>query len=105
MSSSNGVTYYSKSMNGLVTFETGSGLVLEGDTITADTITCSTLNTDNFSVAILDVTTLNATTLNADYAIVLNNTTAENFIANDGLFGVNTTTDNLIVNDETTLQW
>ena len=58
MSSSNGVTYYSKSMNGLVTFETGSGLVLEGDTITADTITCSTLNSDTFTTDTLNCNTL-----------------------------------------------
>ena len=71
MSSSNGVTYYSKSMNGLVTFETGSGLVLEGDTITADTITCTTLNTENFSADTFSATTLNATTLNSNFLIVI----------------------------------
>jgi hypothetical protein len=66
-------------------------------------MTCSTLNTDNFIATSFIATTLNAKTLNADYAIVTNNTTAENFIANDGLFGVNTTTDNLTVNNESTL--
>ena len=50
MSSSNGTEYYLKSMNGIKSFDDGSGTVIEDDSITINTIECTgNINTDTIS--------------------------------------------------------
>ena len=49
MSSSNGTEYYLKSMNGIKSFDDGSGTVIEDDSITIATIEC-TGNTNSNSI-------------------------------------------------------
>ena len=41
MSSSNGTEYYLKSMNGIKSFDDGSGTIIEDDSITIATIECT----------------------------------------------------------------
>ena len=43
MSNTNGQVSFVKSMNGILSFNTGSGTIIEGDTITTDTIICDTI--------------------------------------------------------------
>lgn len=47
MSNSNGTQTLVKSMNGILSFDTGGGVVISGDTIVADTIDLQNLNIDN----------------------------------------------------------
>ncbi len=47
MSNSIGTTTLSKSMNGLIVFNTGGGVVISGDTIVAGNIDLQNLNIDN----------------------------------------------------------
>ena len=49
MSSSNGTEYYLKSMNGIKSFDDGSGTIIEDDSITIATIEC-TGNTNTKSI-------------------------------------------------------
>ena len=49
MSSSNGTEYYLKSMNGIKSFDDGSGTIIEDDSITIATIEC-TGNTNSNSI-------------------------------------------------------
>ena len=84
MSNSTGAEYYLKSMNGIKSFDDGSGTVIEDDTIT-----CATINCQTFS---------------ADYLTALNNVTGENITANDSMMALTMTTDDLIVNDAATLK-
>ena len=79
MTSSNGTEYYLKSMNGIKSFDDGSGTVIEDDVIT-----CATINCQTFS---------------ADYLTALNNVTGENITANDSMMALTMTTDDLIVNN------
>ena len=47
MSNSNGKQTLVKSMNGILSFDTGGGVVISGDTIVANTIDLTNLNIDN----------------------------------------------------------
>ena len=47
MSNSNGGQTLVKSMNGILSFNTGGGVIISGDTIVADTIDLTNLNIDN----------------------------------------------------------
>lgn len=65
MSYTNGGQTIDKSMNGIITFDTGDGVVIEGDTITAtavisDNITCETLQV-NTSATFAGTATFNST--------------------------------------------
>jgi hypothetical protein len=84
MSNSTGAEYYLKSMNGIKSFDDGSGTVIEDDTIT-----CATINCQTFS---------------ADYLNALNNITGLNITASDSMMALTITTDDLIVNDAATLK-
>ena len=54
MSNTNGQVSFVKSMNGILSFSTGSGTTIEGDSITTDIINCDTLNTTNFNATNLN---------------------------------------------------
>ncbi len=67
MSNTNGQTSFVKSMNGILSFNTGSGIIIEGDSITADTINCTTLTATNFDTDnIQGITPTDAITLYTD---------------------------------------
>lgn len=76
---------YSKSMNGIVSFDDGDGTVIEGDGITTGIINCATLNASS---------TVNTPTINTDfigkkansYITVLNNTTFNGDINVDNIY-------------------
>ena len=67
MSNTNGQISFVKSMNGILSFNTGSGIIIEGDSITADNINCTTLTTTNFDTDnIQGITPTDAITLYTD---------------------------------------
>ena len=47
MSNSNGTQTLVKSMNGILSFDTGGGVIISGDTIVAENIDLQNLNIDN----------------------------------------------------------
>ena len=47
MSNSNGQVSFVKSMNGILSFNTGSGTIISGDTITTDNLDVTNFNTNN----------------------------------------------------------
>ena len=49
MSSSNGTEYYLKSMNGIKSFDDGSGTVIEDDTITVANLTSTNITCETFT--------------------------------------------------------
>ena len=53
---------YIKSMNGIVSFDTG-GTTIEGETITTDTIDCNTINAITANIS----STINTSTIYADF--------------------------------------
>ena len=84
MSNSTGSEYYLKSMNGIKSFDDGSGTVIEDDTITCTTINCQTFS--------------------ADYLNALNNITGLNVVAEDTVYSLNIQTDNITAENEVVLK-
>ena len=74
MSNTNGQVSFVKSMNGILSFNTGSGTTIEGDTITTDIINCDTLNTINFNATNLNTDNIQGTTPSSNITLYTNST-------------------------------
>ena len=99
MSNTNGQVSFVKSMNGILSFNTGSGTIISGDTITTDNVICDTmiltnLNTDNIQgIAPADAITLYTNSTNT---ISLGNATVPTNIATLKFIGNEITSTNVI---------
>ena len=99
MSNTNGQVSFVKSMNGILSFNTGSGTIISGDTITTDTIDCDTMNLNNLNVDnIQGISPGNAITLytNSTNTISLGNATVPTNIATLKFIGNEITSTNVI---------
>lgn len=74
MSNTNGQVSFVKSMNGILSFNTGSGTTIEGDSITTDIINCDTLNTTNFNATNLNTNNIQGTTPSSNITLYTNST-------------------------------
>ena len=74
MSNTNGQVSFVKSMNGILSFSTGSGTIIEGDSITTDIINCDTLNTINFNATNLNTNNIQGIAPADDITLYTNST-------------------------------
>ena len=75
MSNTNGQVSFVKSMNGILSFSTGSGTTIEGGWfITTDIINCDTLNTTNFNATNLNTDNIQGTTPSSNITLYTNST-------------------------------
>ena len=74
MSNTNGQVSFVKSMNGILSFSTGSGTIVEGDSITTDIINCDTLNTTNFNATNLNTNNIQGIAPSDNISLYTNST-------------------------------
>ena len=74
MSNTNGQVSFVKSINGILSFNTGSGTTIEGDSITTDIINCDTLNTTNFNATNFNTNNIQGTTPSSNITLYTNST-------------------------------
>ena len=82
---------YVKSMNGIVSLDTG-GTTIDGGNITADTVDCDTINATNANIS----STLNTSTIYTDF--ILNNANPSISIIGDTKFNNDVYVDNIYSN-------
>ena len=94
MSNTNGQVSFVKSMNGILSFNTGSGTIISGNTITTDNLDVTNFNTNN----IQGITPSDAITLytNSTNTISLGNATVPTNIATLKFIGNEITSTNVI---------
>ena len=72
MSNTNGQTSFVKSMNGILSFNTGGGTIIQGDTVTTDVINCVLLNADDVETINVNATTTTTVDLNVTNSFNVN---------------------------------
>jgi hypothetical protein len=105
MSSSTGSQYYTKSMNGVISFDDGNGTTIEDDAIITGDITCTTLTaTSNINTSTINTDFINSNTngyVQCLSDITFNGQVSASFVptSNNQLLGGMLTID-LLLNDE-----
>ena len=103
MSNSNGTTTLSKSMNGLIVFNTGGGVVISGDTIVAGNIDLQNLNINEIqgldpvdNISLYTNTTGSVDIGSSTTAIVNVNANDNNILSSNSLYMSSTNTTSVL---------